>query len=108
MTDITAFELNERLAEGTAPIMIDVREPHEWEMQHLDAVRKISLGSLGVYLSELKEELADKEVVMICRSGGRSGQATAFLRSQGFTNVRNLVGGMLGWKKDIDPEFEVI
>lgn len=108
MTDITALELNERIAKGTAPVMIDVREPHEWEMQTLDGVRKISLGTLGAYLPELVQELRDQEVVMICRSGGRSGQATAFLRSQGFANVRNLVGGMLGWKKDIDPEFEVV
>ncbi|MEM7658511.1 MAG: rhodanese-like domain-containing protein [Bacteroidota bacterium] len=52
-------------------------------------------------------ELKDKEVVMICRSGGRSGRATAFLKQQGFANARNLQGGMLAWKAEINPEFDV-
>lgn len=105
--DITVQELKERLDQGKAPIMIDVREPYEWEMQHLEGVRKISLGTIPAFLPDLTPELKDEEVVLICRSGGRSGRATQFLKNQGFANVRNLEGGMLAWKEHIDPAFDV-
>ncbi|WNJ18820.1 rhodanese-like domain-containing protein [Pontibacter sp. G13] len=106
MNDITSRELKERIDAGTAPVMIDVREPHEWDRQHLDGVKTISLSTIPAHLPEL-EALKGEEVVLICRSGGRSGQATQFLRSKGFSNARNLIGGMLGWKAEIDPEFDV-
>lgn len=86
--------------------MIDVRESHEWDRQHLDGVEKISLGTIPARLPDL-EQWKEKEVVLICRSGGRSGRATAFLRQQGFANARNLSGGMLAWKAEIDPSFDV-
>lgn len=106
MADILNDELKARLDEGTAPTMIDVREPHEWDMDTLAGVEKISLGELPTRLAEL-EQYRDTELVMICRSGNRSGKATQFLQAQGFSNVRNLVGGMLGWQRDIDPDFAV-
>jgi rhodanese-related sulfurtransferase len=109
MNDITVQELNQRIANGDAPVMIDVREPHEWEMQHLDGVEKISLGRFGDPDVQMKlRDFADKEVVFICRSGGRSGRATAFARQLGAANARNLIGGMLAWKDGIDPTFEVV
>ncbi len=104
--DITVQELKERIDNGTAPVMIDVREPQEWGMQHLEGVRKISLGNLPAQVQDL-EALKDQEVVMICRSGGRSGRACMFLAEQGFSNVRNLSGGMLAWKTAVDPRFNV-
>ena len=104
--DITVQELKERLNKGEELEMIDVREPNEWQMQHLEGVKKISLGTLPNSLSDL-ENLKEKEIVMICRSGGRSGRATQFLQAQGFANVRNLTGGMLAWKQHVDPSFQV-
>lgn len=104
--DISVKELKNRIDAGTAPVMIDVREPHEWAQQALGNVEKISLGILQFKLPEL-EYLKDKEVVMICRSGGRSGRATTYMQSMGFQNVRNLTGGMLAWKAEIDPTFDV-
>lgn len=106
MQDITVKELKERLDAGTAPVMIDVREQFEWDRQHLAGVKKISLGVLPGQLTEL-EALKDQEVVLICRSGGRSGRATAFMRQQGFAQARNLTGGMLAWKEEIDASFDV-
>lgn len=109
MTDISVQELNKRITSSDTPIMIDVREPHEWQMQHLDGVEKISLGRFGDPDVQTKlREYGDKEIIFICRSGGRSGRATAFARQLGITNARNLTGGMLSWKDDIDPTFEVI
>ena len=104
--DITVQELKQRMDEGNAPIMIDVREPHEWERDHLAPVQKIALADLPAKLSEMSD-LKDTEVVMICRSGGRSGRATMLMMAQGFSKVRNLAGGMLAWKKNIDPGFDV-
>ena len=98
----------ERIDAGTAPVMIDVREPHEWEMDNLSQARKISLGEIPAKLQELKEELQEQEVVLICRSGGRSGRVTQYFSQQGFSNPRNLAGGMLAWKDAIDPSFDVM
>ena len=104
--DITVQELKERIDAGTAPVMIDVRRKEEWDRQHLEGVRKITLDTIPQHLSQL-DNLKDQEVVMICRSGGRSGRATQYLASQGFANVRNLSGGMLAWKAHIDSSFDV-
>ncbi|MEM7371246.1 MAG: rhodanese-like domain-containing protein [Bacteroidota bacterium] len=104
--DITVNELKQRIDAETAPIMIDVREQHEWDQQHLEGVEKISLGTIPTKLAEMAK-WKEQEVVLICRSGGRSGRATAFLQQQGFSNPRNLSGGMLAWKAEIDPTFDV-
>ena len=104
--DISVQELKAKIDNNESPIMIDVREPWEWDTQHLDGVKKIALGTIPGFLPDLSEN-KDKEVIMICRSGGRSGQATMFLKNQGFSNVRNLAGGMLAWKANIDPTFDV-
>ncbi|MEL6132474.1 MAG: rhodanese-like domain-containing protein, partial [Bacteroidota bacterium] len=69
-------------------------------------VKQISLPAIPAHLNEI-EDLKDREVVVICRSGGRSGQAKMFLSQKGFSNVRNLEGGMLAWKAAIDPTFDV-
>jgi rhodanese-related sulfurtransferase len=106
MSDITAKDLKARLDAGESLNMIDVREPHEWDMQHLPGVQKISLGLIPQKLAEL-EDLKDKEVILICRSGNRSGRATEFLKNNGFSNPRNLAGGMLNWRAEIDPDFQV-
>ncbi|RMG69603.1 MAG: rhodanese-like domain-containing protein [Bacteroidetes bacterium] len=106
MQDITVKELKERLDAGNPPVMIDVREQFEWDRQHLPGVKKISLGTLPQSLPDLAA-LKDQEVVLICRSGGRSGRATAFLRQQGFSQARNLIGGMLAWKEEVDQTFDV-
>ena len=105
MNDITVVDLKRRLDEDSAPRIIDVREPFEWDMDHITE-ENIPLGTLPTQLPELKEN-QDQEIVLVCRSGGRSGQATQFLRQQGFTNARNLTGGMLAWKDSIDPGFNV-
>ena len=106
MADITVTELRERIDQGNAPIMIDVREPFEWDMQHLPGVEKISMGDIPGKLDEMAD-WKDKEVVLICRSGGRSGRITEFLKGSGFSGVRNLTGGMLAWKAEIDETFNV-
>jgi rhodanese-related sulfurtransferase len=103
--DISVQELKERLDAGRAPRIIDVREPWEFEADHIDA-ENIPMGQVPGRIDELAE-WKDQELVICCRSGGRSGNIATYLRSSGFSQVRNLTGGMLAWKANIDPDFNV-
>lgn len=98
MTDITAIELKDRLAQGAAPVIIDVRETWENEESHIAGSRNIPLGELPGRVEEL-EALHDQEVVVHCKGGSRSAVAKAFLQQQGFTQVRNLMGGFQAYEK---------
>lgn len=96
MEDITTDELKQRLANGEKPFVIDVREPHEYQEFNIGALN-IPLGSLPQRLEELEDHKND-EIIVHCRSGARSANAKAFMQQQGFSNVRNLLGGMLAWQ----------
>ena len=95
-TDITAEELKERLNRGETPVIIDVREDWEYQETNIAGSRLIPLGTLPQCLDDL-EEYKDQEVIVQCRSGARSANAKAFLQQQGFSNVRNLLGGILAY-----------
>jgi len=94
--DITVAALKQKLVDGEKFIFIDVREPWENEEFNLGA-QLIPLGTLGQHLEELSDH-KDEEMVLHCRSGARSGQAQMILQSMGFSNVRNLLGGVLAWR----------
>jgi rhodanese-related sulfurtransferase len=96
MNDITVDELKERMDKGEKLIIIDVREPHEYEEYNIGA-QLIPLATLPSKLYEL-EPYKNEEIIVHCRSGARSGNAKMFMMDSGFTNVRNLLGGMLAWK----------
>lgn len=98
MADITAPELQQRRQAGETPVIIDVREPWEYEESRIDGSQNIPLGTLPTRLDDL-EELKDQEVIVHCKSGARSATAKAFLTQQGFTNVRNLLGGIQGYQQ---------
>ena len=106
MEDISVQELNERMKAGTVPAMIDVREEWEYENAHIEGTEHHPLGMINEWVNDI-QALKDTELVMICRSGGRSGRAADFLRASGFTKVRNMTGGMLAWKQNIDPTVVV-
>ena len=95
--DITVQELKERLDKGENLHFYDVREEHEFEEDNLGA-KLIPLGELPDHLDEL-ESLKDEEIIIHCRSGARSGKAARFLESQGFSNVRNVLGGILAYRE---------
>ena len=94
--DITVQELKERLDKGETLNLIDVREPNEYEADNIGA-RLIPLGDLPYQLDEL-DGLQDEEVIVHCRSGKRSAMAQQILEQNGFTNVRNVIGGMLAYR----------
>ena len=97
MPDITTTDLKQRLQAGETPHIIDVREPWEVEESRIPGSQNIPLGTLPTKLDDL-ENLKDEEIIVHCKSGGRSASAKAFLTQQGFTNVRNLEGGMLAYQ----------
>jgi phage shock protein E len=77
-------------------VILDVREPYEYEAGHIPGVKLIPLGELPSRLAEVPK---DRPVIVTCRTGNRSGQATAFLRQQGYTNVHNMSGGFVAWER---------
>lgn len=97
MEDITVQELKQRMDNGEELNLFDVREEWEFDEFNIDAVL-IPLPQLPYRINEI-EDLKNEEVILHCRSGGRSGQAKEFLKQRGFTNVRNVLGGMLEWQK---------
>jgi len=98
--EMTVLELKERMDRGDAPMVIDVREPHEHQICSIPGATLIPLAQLPSKLAELDPS---SEVVVHCRSGGRSSKAVAFMREKGFTQARNLKGGVLAWVDQVDP-----
>jgi adenylyltransferase/sulfurtransferase len=104
-TDITPAELAAQLSANADVVLIDVREPYEWNAGHIGSATHIPLAQVPQRLAEIPK---DREVVMICRSGGRSAHAQQHLIGQhGYTRVKNLVGGMQRWAREVDPKMTV-
>lgn len=76
-------------------VLLDVREQWEYDEGHIPGVTLIPMAEVGGRMSEIP---TDKEVIVTCRSGNRSGQVAEFLRSQGYDNVHNMAGGILAWE----------
>jgi adenylyltransferase/sulfurtransferase len=99
--EITVRDLQQRLQAGlNATVLLDVREPHEWEIVHLPGARLIPRNQLPNHLNELSQT---DEILVYCRSGVRSAQAVDFLRQMGFKKARNVKGGVLAWAREVDP-----
>ena len=94
---ITVSELKERLAKGEKLNLVDVREPSEHQEFNIGG-ELIPLGKIQRMEIEKLEPLKNQEIICYCRSGNRSGQACQVLDMLGFTNTKNLQGGMLAWK----------
>ncbi|MFN3653580.1 MAG: molybdopterin-synthase adenylyltransferase MoeB [Armatimonadota bacterium] len=94
--------LAERLRGGDRPYLLDVRNPEEWAITRLEGANLIPLPELDRRYPELP---ADAEIVVYCRSGGRSEKAAEFLQSKGYGKVKNLPGGTLRWSDEIDPSM---
>ncbi len=97
---ITVEELKGKRDRGEAVTLVDVREPHEWAISELPGSVKIPLGTLPSRLAELPQ---DAEIVVYCRTGGRSANAVQFLRQKGYEKAFNLAGGINHWAEQIDP-----
>lgn len=98
--EIDPVALQERLARGENIYILDVREPHEFEICSIPNSHLIPLGDLPGRVNELNT--AD-DIVAHCKSGMRSAKAVNFLRTAGFAKVKNLKGGILAWSEKVDP-----
>jgi sulfur-carrier protein adenylyltransferase/sulfurtransferase len=98
--EITPVELKKKLDAGETPFILDVREPNEYQINRIPGSTLIPLGDLPRRYQELPR---DREIVAQCKMGGRSAKAMDFLKTVGFTNVKNLKGGILEWIDKVDP-----
>ena len=99
--EIQVEELKRRLDAGENLFVLDVREPHEYQICNLGGYL-IPLGDLPKRVSELD---SSREIVAHCRSGVRSAKAVGFLQQAGFRKVHNLAGGILAWADRVDPKM---
>ena len=99
--EMTATELNTRLKSGEKIFVLDVREPHEYDICHIDGYL-IPLGELPQRVQEVD---SSGTVVVHCRSGVRSAKAVEFLKQTGVRRIWNLKGGILAWADEVDPSM---
>jgi len=100
--NISALQLAERLKRGDKIHLIDVREPHELAISHIDGAQNMPLGMLAAHLGELDSA---QETVLFCKSGTRSARALELLLSAGFRKVKNLQGGINSWALEVDQSL---
>ena len=99
-TEITALELKQRLDRGDQLVIVDVREPHEYQINRIPGSVLIPLGEIPRRYAELDK---NAELIMQCKMGSRSAKAADYLRTVGFTRVLNLKGGIIDWVDKVDP-----
>lgn len=97
---ITPRDLKARLDKGDKLVLLDVREPWEHSLAKIEGSILIPLGALPQSLDKLDRQA---EIITYCHHGMRSADAAGFLLQQGFTNVKNLVGGIDAWSVQVDP-----
>jgi len=97
---MTVQELKQRRDAGEDIFLLDVREPHEYQIANI--------GGTLIPMNQVPQRLAEidrnREIVVQCRSGARSQRVAEFLAAQGYANVKNLAGGILAWSDQIDPK----
>jgi len=98
--EITPIDVKKMMDEQKPFVLIDVREPHEYQICRIDGAKLIPLGEVARRMHELNS--AD-DIVVHCRSGMRSAQAVEFLMKSGFRKIYNLKGGILAWSDQVDP-----
>jgi len=98
MTNITPEEVKRRLDAGEQLNLVDVREPYENAEFNIGG-KLVPIGKIQNQQIEEIEDLKNEEVILYCRSGNRSGISAMVLDQLGFTNTKNLVGGMLSWQQ---------
>ena len=102
MNQITAGQLAAWLADAgrDKPVLLDVREPWEWETARIEGSQHMPMREVPARLGEID---SDREVVAVCHHGGRSQQVAMFLEKNGFSKVHNLQGGVDAWSRTVDP-----
>ncbi len=106
MQQITPQQLQERLSDAAAgkPLLLDVREPWEFQICHLPGSLLMPMREVSTRLAELDQ---DADTIVICHHGGRSFQAAMFLERAGFARLYNLSGGVDAWARTVDASMPV-
>jgi adenylyltransferase/sulfurtransferase len=98
--ELDVTEVKQKIDRGDDFLLIDVREPHEYQIASIPKAKLIPLGEVARRLNEIDP---DAEIVVHCKSGGRSAKAVEILRQNGYKNVANMRGGILAWSEKVDP-----
>jgi adenylyltransferase/sulfurtransferase len=98
--DVSVRDVRDRLGRGDDFVLLDVREPHEWEIAHIDGATLLPLSELPSRMHELDSA---REIVLHCHHGVRSMRALEALRGAGFRKLRNVRGGIDAWSREVDP-----
>ena len=105
MRQMSVQQLQVALSDSnTTPVLLDVREPWEWQLARIDGSQHIPMRDIPARAAELDKT---QPTVIICHHGMRSLQVVAFLQRQGFANLHNLHGGIDAWSRQIDPAIPV-
>jgi len=104
MQQVRAPQLAEWLADAgrPSPLLLDVREPWEYELCHLEGSQHMPMHLVPVRCEELSP---DQDIVVICHHGARSFQVAMFLESRGFSSLHNLMGGVEAWATEVDQSM---
>lgn len=103
MRELNARQLRDYLADtDSSPLLLDVREPWEFQICHIEGSQLIPMGQLATAMNALDKQ---RETVVICHHGVRSRQVAMYLDYQGFSNIINLAGGVDGWARDVDLQM---
>ncbi len=103
--EISAADVHGRLAAGERFLLLDVRNPDEWETARIEGATRVPLAELEARISELLD-WKDRPIVAHCHHGGRSAKACEILAGAGFSDLTNLIGGIEAWSLTVDPEVE--
>jgi rhodanese-related sulfurtransferase len=107
---INAVELQQRMAKQKNLKLIDVRETQEYEKAHIDGTVSLPVSSFKQNYQDVLQD-KDEEIILICRSGGRSMAMALYLEKQGFSNLTNFEGGVLSWREEnykVEPTDEIM
>lgn len=103
LPEISPQELKQKLDDNGSLLLLDVREQSEYDIVHLEDARLIPLNTLPHHIDSLPQ---DQEIVVYCHHGTRSLYAVAYLQQNGFSEAKNLVGGIDQWAAEIDPTLQ--
>ena len=100
--EITCAELKQKIDSKKSFVLVDVREPHEYQISKITGSTLIPLGEIAKRWQEIPQ---DQEIVLQCKAGIRSAKALLFLQQQGYKKLLNLKGGIDAWSEEIDPSL---
>lgn len=100
--EITPIGLKSSIDRGEKPLLLDVREPYEYQLCHIEGAKLVPLGQLPLRTKELDK---NETIVVYCHTGIRSSYAVQFLKKAGYAKTRNLYGGIKAWAEQVDPKM---